>query len=112
MPPAKAKPFYASLVEKFQRSYSADSVKGKTFICHPELLVNKCFFLLHIDMPILGFAFHGPEHSFIMDAHSRLLCYVNNLVFSLVMFSGCSAKLFSSALLVYCHEYATYQALG
>ena len=31
MPPAKAKPFYASLVEKFQRSYSADSVKGKTY---------------------------------------------------------------------------------
>ncbi|RLN38972.1 D-tyrosyl-tRNA(Tyr) deacylase [Panicum miliaceum] len=28
MTPAKAKPFYASLVEKFQRSYSADSVKG------------------------------------------------------------------------------------
>nr|CAB3475594.1 unnamed protein product [Digitaria exilis] len=28
MPPAKAKPFYASLVEKFQRSYSADSVKA------------------------------------------------------------------------------------
>ena len=31
MPPAKAKPFYASLVEKFQRSYSSDSVKGKTY---------------------------------------------------------------------------------
>ena len=41
MPPAKAKPFYASLVEKFQRSYSADSVKGKIFICHPELLIIK-----------------------------------------------------------------------
>ncbi|KAK8451760.1 hypothetical protein SEVIR_5G002100v4 [Setaria viridis] len=31
MPPAKAKPFYASLVEKFQRSYSADSVKDGVF---------------------------------------------------------------------------------
>ncbi|OEL22160.1 C2 domain-containing protein, partial [Dichanthelium oligosanthes] len=31
MPPAKAKPFYASLVEKFQRSYSADSVKDGIF---------------------------------------------------------------------------------
>uniref|UniRef100_A0A453EKR7 D-aminoacyl-tRNA deacylase n=2 Tax=Aegilops tauschii TaxID=37682 RepID=A0A453EKR7_AEGTS len=28
MPPAKAKPFYASLVEKFQKSYKTDSVKG------------------------------------------------------------------------------------
>ncbi|XP_062208272.1 uncharacterized protein LOC133909728 isoform X2 [Phragmites australis] len=28
MPPAKAKPFYVSLVEKFQRSYSIDAVKG------------------------------------------------------------------------------------
>ncbi|ONM29531.1 D-Tyr-tRNA(Tyr) deacylase family protein [Zea mays] len=31
MSPAKAKPFYASLVEKFQRSYSADSVKDGVF---------------------------------------------------------------------------------
>jgi D-aminoacyl-tRNA deacylase len=32
MSPAKAKPFYASLVEKFQRSYSADSVKGNKYV--------------------------------------------------------------------------------
>uniref|UniRef100_A0A0D9Y5X8 D-aminoacyl-tRNA deacylase n=1 Tax=Oryza glumipatula TaxID=40148 RepID=A0A0D9Y5X8_9ORYZ len=31
MPPAKAKPFYASLVEKFQKSYSADAVKDGIF---------------------------------------------------------------------------------
>lgn len=28
MPPQKAKPFYASLVEKFQKAYSTDAVKG------------------------------------------------------------------------------------
>lgn len=28
MPPEKAKPFYASLVEKFQKAYNPDAVKG------------------------------------------------------------------------------------
>lgn len=28
MPPQKAKPFYASLVEKFQKAYSTEVVKG------------------------------------------------------------------------------------
>ena len=41
MPPAKAKPFYASLVEKFQKSYKTDSVKGNMLmllILHNTLL--------------------------------------------------------------------------
>lgn len=29
MPPEKAKPFYASLVEKFQKAYKQDAVKGE-----------------------------------------------------------------------------------
>jgi D-tyrosyl-tRNA(Tyr) deacylase len=29
MPPDKAKPFYASLVEKFQKAYNPDAVKGQ-----------------------------------------------------------------------------------
>lgn len=28
MPPDKAKPFYAAVVEKFQKAYKPDSVKG------------------------------------------------------------------------------------
>lgn len=28
MPPEKAKPFYASLVEKFQKAYNPDAIKG------------------------------------------------------------------------------------
>ncbi|KAJ1685004.1 hypothetical protein LUZ63_016394 [Rhynchospora breviuscula] len=31
MPPQKAKPFYASLVEKFQKAYSSDAVKDGIF---------------------------------------------------------------------------------
>lgn len=30
MPPERAKPFYQSLVDKFQKSYNLSSVKGKT----------------------------------------------------------------------------------
>jgi D-Tyr-tRNAtyr deacylase len=32
MSPSKAKPFYASLVEKFQRSYLANSLKGDKYV--------------------------------------------------------------------------------
>lgn len=29
MPPQKAKPFYEALVDKFQKSYNSDAIKGK-----------------------------------------------------------------------------------
>jgi D-Tyr-tRNAtyr deacylase len=37
MSPAKAKLFYASLAEKFQRSYLADSVKGDKYVFYKLL---------------------------------------------------------------------------
>ncbi|XP_066313724.1 uncharacterized protein [Miscanthus floridulus] len=52
MPPAKAKPFYASLVEKFQRSYSADSVKDGVFGTMMKVsLVNDGPVTMQIDSP-------------------------------------------------------------
>ncbi|KAF8643739.1 hypothetical protein HU200_066805 [Digitaria exilis] len=54
MPPAKAKPFYASLVEKFQRSYSADSVKDGVFGAMMKVsLVNDGPVTMHVDSPSL-----------------------------------------------------------
>lgn len=38
MPPDAAKPFYASLVERFQKAYRADAVKGK--IAFPSFSPN------------------------------------------------------------------------
>jgi len=32
MPPQTAKPFYASLVERFQKSYKPDAIKGRFFL--------------------------------------------------------------------------------
>lgn len=31
MPPQKAKPFYASLVDRFKQSYNPDAIKGTAF---------------------------------------------------------------------------------
>lgn len=54
MSPAKAKPFYASLVEKFQRSYSADSVKDGVFGAMMKVsLVNDGPVTMQIDSPSL-----------------------------------------------------------
>ncbi|RCV23387.1 hypothetical protein SEVIR_5G002100v4 [Setaria viridis] len=54
MPPAKAKPFYASLVEKFQRSYSADSVKDGVFGAMMKVsLVNDGPVTMQVDSPSL-----------------------------------------------------------
>ena len=36
MPPQKAKPFYASLVERFRNAYNSDAIKG--------MLCNLCFY--------------------------------------------------------------------
>ena len=33
MPPQTAKPFYASLIERFQKSYKPDAIKGRFFFC-------------------------------------------------------------------------------
>lgn len=33
MPPQMAKPFYASLIERFQKSYKPDAIKGRFFFC-------------------------------------------------------------------------------
>lgn len=54
MSPAKAKPFYASLVEKFQSSYSADSVKDGVFGAMMKVsLVNDGPVTMQIDSPSL-----------------------------------------------------------
>ncbi|CAM0144421.1 unnamed protein product [Urochloa decumbens] len=54
MPPTKAKPFYASLVEKFQRSYSADSVKDGVFGAMMKVsLVNDGPVTMQVDSPSL-----------------------------------------------------------
>ncbi|CAO2161759.1 unnamed protein product [Urochloa humidicola] len=54
MPPTKAKPFYASLVEKFQRSYSADSVKDGIFGAMMKVsLVNDGPVTMQVDSPSL-----------------------------------------------------------
>jgi len=54
MPPAKAKPFYASLVEKFQRSYSSDSVKDGIFGAMMKVsLVNDGPVTMQVDSPSL-----------------------------------------------------------
>jgi D-Tyr-tRNAtyr deacylase len=49
MPPQKAKPFYASLVEKFQKAYSTDAVKG----------IRSCLNLTFATAPSLLFFFFG-----------------------------------------------------
>ncbi|XP_044975607.1 D-aminoacyl-tRNA deacylase isoform X1 [Hordeum vulgare subsp. vulgare] len=54
MPPAKAKPFYASLVEKFQKSYKADSVKDGIFGAMMKVsLVNDGPVTMQVDSPSL-----------------------------------------------------------
>ncbi|KAE9445470.1 hypothetical protein C3L33_22631, partial [Rhododendron williamsianum] len=39
MSPERAKPFYASLVDKFRRSYNPDAVKGKSFLFLDDFLI-------------------------------------------------------------------------
>lgn len=40
MSPERAKPFYASLVDKFRRSYNPDAVKGKSFLFRDDFLIR------------------------------------------------------------------------
>ncbi|CAN6986102.1 unnamed protein product [Brassica rapa subsp. trilocularis] len=53
MPPEKAKPFYASLVERFQKAYKPDAVKGiKTFsIGYKVNLVNDGPVTMQLESP-------------------------------------------------------------
>ena len=39
MPPQTAKPFYASLIERFQKSYKPDAIKGRFFLFFIYLFV-------------------------------------------------------------------------
>ncbi|KAL6627087.1 hypothetical protein ACP70R_030813 [Stipagrostis hirtigluma subsp. patula] len=60
MPPAKAKPFYASLVEKFQKSYSTGAVKDGVFGAMMKVsLVNDGPVTMQVDSPSL----QGPAQS-------------------------------------------------
>jgi D-tyrosyl-tRNA(Tyr) deacylase len=80
MPPAKAKPFYASLVEKFQNSYKADLVKGKCDIASSimsciykigplECLIIECVCTLVVDD--VPYEHQGPlakvDHDVLVD---------------------------------------------
>ncbi|XP_019246131.1 PREDICTED: D-tyrosyl-tRNA(Tyr) deacylase [Nicotiana attenuata] len=50
MPPEKAKPFYASLVEKFQKAYKQDAVKDGIFGAMMKVnLVNDGPVTMHLD---------------------------------------------------------------
>ncbi|MCD7448801.1 hypothetical protein HAX54_046647 [Datura stramonium] len=50
MPPEKAKPFYASLVEKFQKAYKQDAVKDGVFGAKMKVnLVNDGPVTMHLD---------------------------------------------------------------
>ena len=40
MPPQTAKPFYASLIERFQKSYKPDAIKGRFFFCFLFICFN------------------------------------------------------------------------
>ncbi|KQK03542.1 hypothetical protein BRADI_2g08490v3 [Brachypodium distachyon] len=52
MPPAKAKPFYTSLVEKFQKSYTNDTVKDGIFGAMMKVsLVNDGPVTMQVDSP-------------------------------------------------------------
>ncbi|KAK3159598.1 hypothetical protein QOZ80_1BG0048640 [Eleusine coracana subsp. coracana] len=54
MPPAKAKPFYAALVEKFQRLYSAGTVKDGVFGAMMKVsLVNDGPVTMQVESPSL-----------------------------------------------------------
>ncbi|MCE7766766.1 D-tyrosyl-tRNA(Tyr) deacylase, partial [Pseudomonas putida] len=50
MPPEKARPFYASLVEKFQKAYKQDAVKDGIFGAMMKVnLVNDGPVTMHLD---------------------------------------------------------------
>lgn len=74
MPPAKAKSFYASLVEKFQRSYSAESVKDGIFGAMMKVsLVNDGPVTMQVDSPSLQGAAQSSngDDSLVRDGEAR-----------------------------------------
>ncbi|XP_066340782.1 uncharacterized protein [Miscanthus floridulus] len=75
MPPAKAKPFYASLIEKIQRSYSADSVKDGVFGAMMKVsLVNDGPVTMQIDSPSLQCAAQSSngDDDLVTDGEARV----------------------------------------